>query len=200
MRSGNVSPPPYLVWYFSYFFRGFSILLSIPCSSLCSSWSALKIAYFVFAFEHVFYPTRTHGRRHCQSTLCYSSCAVRNISAVHFPPFGIPTLIHTSSLIHKLKVRIFTYLTIAGNFHCKTFSPTVYWHIQWHILLITKKKDHLADSLSLFKFSLTLSYKLTKQYVFLSLNFIVGRWKLIRDRSSLDTRSWGAKGEGRKRA
>lgn len=99
------------IWFgiFRIFFRGFSILLSIPCSSLCSSWSALKIAYFVFAFVHVFYPTRTHGRRHCQSTYCYSCCAVRNTSAAHVPPpFGIPTLIHTSSLIHKLKVRILT--------------------------------------------------------------------------------------------
>lgn len=128
------------IWFgiFRIFFRGFSILLSIPCSSLCSSWSALKIAYFVFAFVHVFYPTRTHGRRHCQSTYCYSCCAVRNTSAAHVPPFW-----YTHSYTHLISYTQIksanTYSSIAGIFHCKTFSPTVYWRIQWHILLITKK-------------------------------------------------------------
>lgn len=116
VRSGNVSPPPYLVWYFSYFFSRFLDSSFYPCSPLCSSWSALKIAYFVFAFEHVFYPTRTHGRHHCQSTYCYSSCAVRNISAAHLPPFW-----YTHSYTHLISYTQIKSAIIYLLIHCWKF-------------------------------------------------------------------------------
>lgn len=106
VRSGNVSPP-FLAWYISNF-RGLSQYFFPPRYTLCSSWPALKIAYLVFASEHVFYPTRTDDKCRCQSPHCYSSCAVRKKHIAAATPLSVYTLYRTylNSYTHIISANV----------------------------------------------------------------------------------------------
>lgn len=68
----------------------------------------LKIAYLVFASEHVFYPTRTDDKCRCQLPHCYSSCAVRNKHIAAATPLSVYTLYRTylNSYTHIISANV----------------------------------------------------------------------------------------------